>query len=162
MDKQQQVLDALQELNITYELVRHPAVYTIEEMDALTLPHKECVAKNLFLRDAKGKRHFLVVLEQSKTADLKHLRQALGSTPLSFASEERLMNHLSLTKGSVTPLGVLNDPEHAVEVVFDSDLIGSTCIGVHPNDNTATVFLSYNDLCRVIERCGNAVSTVEI
>lgn len=162
MDKQQKVLEALQQLNIPFDTINHPAVYTIDEMDALQLPHGEGVVKNLFLRDFKGRRHFLVMLRQDKTADLKSLREKLGSTPLSFASEERLMQHLGLTKGSVSPFGVLNDTEHAVEVVFDSDLEGSACIGVHPNENTATVFLSYDNLVRVITACGNPVRTVEI
>ena len=162
MDKQQVVFDTLKQLNIPYEAVNHPAVYTIDEMDALHLPHGESVVKNLFLRDFKGRQHFLVVLCQNKTADLKALRDKLGCTPLSFASEERLMQHLGLTKGSVTPFGVLNDSEHTVEVVFDGDLVGSAYIGVHPNENTATVFLSYDDLVRVITYCGNPVSAVKI
>ncbi|SDO09999.1 prolyl-tRNA synthetase associated domain-containing protein [Acetanaerobacterium elongatum] len=162
MDKQQVVFDTLKQLNIPYEAVNHPAVYTIDEMDALHLPHGESVVKNLFLRDFKGRRHFLVVLRQDKTADLKALRDKLGCTPLSFASQERLMQYLGLTKGSVTPFGVLNDTGHTVEVVFDSDLEGSACIGVHPNENTATVFLSYDNLVRVITCCGNPVRTVEL
>ncbi len=149
MDKKQNVLDTLKNMDIPYELMEHPAVYTIDEMIALELPHKEWVVKNLFLRDAKGKRHFLVVLSQEKTADLKQLRQEIGCTALSFASEERLMRYLGLTKGAVTPFGILNDAEHAVEVVLDSDLAGRQRIGVHPNVNTATVYLSYESLLRV-------------
>ena len=82
------------------------------------------MVKNLFLRDAKGKRHFLVVLDKDKRADLKALQEQLSCSKLSFASEERLKKHLGLSRGSVTPLGILNDAQGMVELVFDRDLIG--------------------------------------
>lgn len=162
MEQKQKVIDLLDRMKIRYELVNHPAVYTIEDMDALSLPHAEAVVKNLFLRDAKGKRHFLVVMDKDKSADLKHLRQEIGCTALSFASEERLSRYLGLTKGEVTPFGILNDKEHAVEVFFDKDLAGRPLIGVHPNDNTATVFLSFDDLWRVISDQKSPLGLVEI
>ena len=136
----QKVYDALAAAGIEYERVDHPPVFTIEEMDALELPHPEAVVKNLFLRDAKGKRHFLVVLPGHRQADLRTLGERLG-TKLSFASEERLEKYLGLTKGSVTPLGVLNDEDRAVELIFDEELKTMPLLGVHPNHNTATVFL---------------------
>lgn len=77
------------------------------------------MVKNLFLRDAKGKRHFLVVLDKDKRADLKALQEQLSCSKLSFASEERLKKHLGLSRGSVTPLGILNDAQGMVELVFD-------------------------------------------
>ncbi len=162
MDKRQIVIDTLQKLGISYELVDHPAVFTIDEMDTLALPHSEAVAKNLFLRDAKGKRHFLVVIDKDKSADLKQLRQEIGCTALSFASEERLNRYLGLTKGEVTPFGALNDTARAVEVFFDRDLTQRPLIGVHPNDNTATVFLSLDDLCRMLAAHGSPVGFVAI
>lgn len=162
MDKRQIVIDTLQKLGISYELVDHPAVFTIDEMDTLALPHSEAVAKNLFLRDAKGKRHFLVVIDKDKSADLKQLRQEIGCTALSFASEERLNRYLGLTKGEVTPFGALNDTARAVEVFFDRDLTQRQLIGVHPNDNTATVFLSLDDLCRMLAAHGSPVGFVAI
>ena len=98
--KRKIVFDALEALSIPYEVWEHPAVYTIEEMDALGLPDPEVVLKNLFLRDAKGKQHFLVVLRKDKQADLRALGERLG-TRLSFASEERLAQYLGLEKGDV-------------------------------------------------------------
>ena len=85
----------------------------------------EDVCKNLFLRDDRGKRHFLVVLDEAKSADLKAIRAQIGSSRLSFASEDRLMEHLGLIKGAVTPLGVLNDCAEGVEVLMDEDLRGA-------------------------------------
>ncbi len=162
MSQKQKVLRVLDGMGISYELIDHPAVFTIDDMELLRLPHSEAVVKNLFLRDAKGKRHFLVVIGKDKTADLKRLRQETRCTALSFASEERLGRYLKLTKGEVTPFGVLNDTERAVEVFFDRDLAQKPLLGVHPNDNTATVFLSFDDLCRVLAKNGFPVTLVTI
>lgn len=162
MDNQQKVIEKLDELKIAYELMHHKAVYTIEEMDEAVPVNNESIVKNLFLRDEKGRTHFLVVLSKYKKADLKSIRSQLGCSALSFASEERLFQHLGLTKGAVTPLGILNDEVRAVIVVFDKDLVDKEKVGIHPNDNTATVFLSYADLKRVIEQHGNEICFVEI
>lgn len=86
----------------------------------------------------------------------------IRTSNLSFASEERLMKHLQLTKGSVTPFGIFNDEEIGVEVVFDRSLEGREFIGVHPNDNTATVLLSYADLYHVIQTHGNQINVIDL
>ena len=72
------------------------------------------------------------------------------------------MKYLKLTKGSVTPLGIINDEEQAVEIVMDHSLVGREQIGVHPNDNTATVMLSYTDLCNVIVSHGNKIHVIDL
>lgn len=162
MSAQEKVFEKLKELNVKYEVMNHPAVFTIEEMDALNITEQGDVCKNLFLRDEKGKRHFLVVLDKDKKADLKDIQKQLGSTRLSFASAERLDKYLKLQKGEVTPLGVINDEEGSVEVVFDNDLIGKTKLGVHPNDNTATVWISFEDLKKVIDHNGNKIKYLNI
>lgn len=163
MDQKSKVYKALDELGISYEVLEHPAVYTIEEMEALEIfMDNPWIVKNLFLRDANGKRHFLVTLDMNKRVDLKELRKQLNTSGLSFASEERLMKYLGLTKGSVTPLGILNDTQCEVEVVFDSSLVGRDQIGVHPNDNTATVKLSYSDIEKVIRTHGNEMHIISI
>ena len=127
------VLDTLARMGIEYELWEHPA-----------------------------KRHFLVVLKKEKSARLDQLQGQLGSTKLSFASAERLDRFLGLEKGAVTPFGVLNDEARAVEVVLDSDLMEQDLIGVHPNENTATVVLKPADLLRVLEEHGNPVKQLHI
>ena len=160
-EKRSIVFEALEALGVPYEVWEHPAVYTIEEMDALHLPDPSVVVKNLFLRDAKGKQHFLVVLQKDKQADLRALGEHLG-VKLIFASEERLMKYLGLEKGAVTPFGILNDTERAVEVLLDADLECMPLIGVHPNENTATVVLKPADLVRIIERHGNPVEYMKV
>ena len=155
----QEIKMFLEEKNIPFEWVEHKAVYTIEEMEELGLESMDEIAKNLFLRDQKGKRHFLVVVQGLKQVNLKELGEKLG-TKLSFASEERLEKHMGLTKGSVTPLGILNDENCAVEVYIDEDLCKLKRIGVHPNDNTASVYLSPEDLMNIIREHGNPLEVL--
>ena len=152
----QEIKAFLEGKNIPFEWVEHKAVYTIEEMEELGLESMDEIAKNLFLRDQKGKRHFLIVVQGLKQVNLKELGEKLG-TKLSFASEERLEKHMGLKKGAVTPLGVLNDENCAVEVYMDEDLCKLERIGVHPNDNTASVYLSPDNLLNIIREHGNPV-----
>lgn len=156
----QEIKAFLEEKKIPYEWVEHKAVFTIEEMEELGLESMDEIAKNLFLRDQKGKRHFLVVIQADKQANLKELGEKLGVGKLSFASEERLEKYLGLKKGAVSPLGVLNDENCAVEVFFDQDFCELEKIGVHPNENTASVYLSVDALLQIIKEHGNILEVV--
>jgi len=156
----QEIRAFLDEKGLKYEWIEHEAVYTIEDMVRLGLEENKDVAKNLFLRDQKGKRHFLIVIRADKQANLKELGENLGIGKLSFASEERLEKYMKLKKGAVTPLGVLNDENCAVEVFFDEDFLEMEKIGVHPNDNTASVYLKTEDLLGIIREHGNSLEIV--
>lgn len=145
-DQKKRVYDALDKMKIKYEAVEHEPVYTMEDMDRLGLTKKGTLCKNLFLRDSKGKRHFLVTADENTKIDLKTLGRQLGAGNLSFASEERLEKYLGLKQGSVTPFGLMNDTDHAVEFFIDKSLSRCKSLGIHPLENTATVFLSYKDL----------------
>lgn len=162
MDKRQQVLDELDRQGIGYKMEEHPPVFTIEDMENLGLSQHGAIVKNLFLRDSKGRRHFLVMLREDKHANLNVLMKKLQSTKLSFASDDRLEKYLGLTKGAVTPFGILNDEDCAVEVVFDKDLRGKESLGVHPNENTATLFLPFGDIEQVVKEHGNEVKYIKI
>lgn len=157
-----EVFDVLESMSILYDVIEHPAVYTMEEMDKLNIDNKNEVVKNLFVRDDKKKRYFLIVLQKNKRVDLKEIKKELNSRPLSFASEEDLSKYMKLSKGSVTPFGILNDVESKVEVVFDKDILLFERIGVHPNDNRATVWISPKDLEVVIKNYGNNISYIKI
>lgn len=158
----QGVFDYLSDMNISYDIIEHPAVYTIEEMDNLCIDTNNQVVKNLFVRDDKKKRYFLIAIQKDKRVDLKKLKVKLNSRPLSFASESALYEILGLDKGAVTPFGILNDINCKVEVVLDEDLQYYNRIGIHPNDNTATVWIKPEDLELVVRKHGNAFSYVEI
>ena len=118
MSDRSAALARLDALGVAYELTEHPAVFTIAEREQWGRTGGGTVCKNLFLRDAKGRRHFLVVIPGDCRADLKSIETQLGSTRPSFASAVRLQRYLGLIGGEVTPLGIINDPDAAVEVVF--------------------------------------------
>ena len=157
-----ETLTYLDELGIPYELVEHGAVYTMEGMSELGIPFADEVVKNLFLHDDKHRAYYLAVMPGTKRANLRALRTALGSRPLSFASEEELEAVFGLHAGAVTPLGVLNDAERRCEVVLDEELRGWPGLGVHPCDNTATIRIAPVDLLRVLDEHGTAHRFVEM
>lgn len=156
----QRVLEKLNALEIHYELEEHEAVFTIEAIIEHGLNAKGMIPVNLFLRDANGKRHFLVIHDGEIHTDLKKLREQIGCTRLSFGSDKRLMKHLGLTKGSVSPFGLIHNTNHDVEVVIDASIKNQNILGFHPNTNTATVFISYDDFMKFIKDCGNPVKFV--
>ncbi|MBQ6876917.1 MAG: 4-(cytidine 5'-diphospho)-2-C-methyl-D-erythritol kinase [Oscillospiraceae bacterium] len=161
-DKSATVYERFAELGINYERVDHPAVYTMEEMDSLGIFNKGVVGKNLFLRDNKGKRHFLVFVFGDKHTNLESIQNELGIKHVSFGSAERLDKYLGLTKGSVSPLGVINDTTASVEFIIDKEFTDYPCVGVHPNQNTSTVWLTFEDLMKVIRENGNKIDFINI
>lgn len=157
------VINKLEELKITYKEVTHTPVYTIEEMDNLgNIFEGAKICKNLFVRDQKGKRHFLIVVPEEKRVPLAEVTTKIGSTKLSFASEERLMKYLKLTAGAVTPLAVINDEANEVEVVMDESLKNEELLGVHPCVNTATVLIKPQELERYITEAGNKIKYINV
>ena len=155
------VLSRLDELKIQYELDQHEAVFTMEEISVRGLDNKGMIPVNLFLRDYKGKRHFLVIHDGRKHTDLTELRGQIGCTRLSFGSDEQLMKHLGLTRGAVSPFALMNNANHDVELVIDGSSRGREMLGFHPNVNTATVWVSWEGFMRFVEACGNPVRFVD-
>ena len=157
------VYQLLTERGIWHEITEHPAVYNMEEMAAVDLPYPEADGKNLFVRDDKKRQYYLITVRGDKRVDLKAFRQANGTRPLSFASAEDLQAKLGLLPGAVTPLGALNDREGQVEVFLDQDFLAPPgLIGVHPNDNTATLWLRTEDLIALLRDHGTAVRVVPV
>lgn len=159
----EEVLKKLQELNIEYKEIEHIPVFTIEDMDNLgNIFENAKICKNLFVRDQKGKRHFLIVMPEEKRAPLSEIAEKIGSTKLSFASNERLMKYLKLTPGSVTPLAIINDEENAVEVIFDEDLKKENLLGVHPCVNTSTILITPSNLEKYVKELNNKLKYIKI
>ena len=159
----QQTYDFLTASGVEYEVTEHEAVYNMEELDAVDLPYPGDDAKNLFVRDDKKRNYYLITVKGDKRVDLKEFRKTHETRPLRFASEDDLMAIMKLISGAVTPLGLLNDDERKVQFYIDEDFMaGSGRIGVHPNDNTATVWLQASDLIKLIEEHGNAVHVITV
>ena len=159
----EEIYKYLNDRKINYEITNHQAVYNMDELDNVDLPYKEFDAKNLFVRDDKKNNYYLITVKGDKRVDLKEFRKNNNTRALSFASENDLMDIMNLIPGSVTPLGMLNDKEMKVKLFLDKEFIESSGkIGVHPNDNTATVWLKIEDLINIIKEHGNEVEIVEI
>ena len=159
----QEIYKYLTKKNIEYEITEHKAVYNMAELREINIPYPEANAKNLFVRDDKRRNYYLITVKGDKRVDLKEFRQKNNTRSLSFASEKDLMNIMGLIPGSVTPLGILNDTEIKVKVFLDEDFLNASSImGVHPNDNTATIWLKTDDLVSMIKEHGNEIEFTKI
>ncbi|MGE3178990.1 MAG: prolyl-tRNA synthetase associated domain-containing protein [Vicinamibacterales bacterium] len=161
-DRQQPVLDALRALGIAFEKHDHPPAATVAEAEAHWAGIDATHCKNLFLRNQKGDRHYLVILAHSKRADLRQVAAQIGDGKLSFASPERMAKYLGVAPGSVSPFGLLNDPDRHVRLFLDQDLRRAERITFHPNDNTATLVLSYADFERFLQHVGHPVRYIAV
>ena len=159
----QEIYNFLNDKNIWHEITEHKAVFNMAELSEIDIPYPEADAKNLFVRDDKKRNYYLITVKGDKRGDLKEFRKNNNTRALSFASENDLMDIMNLIPGSVTPLGMLNDKEIKVKLFLDKEFIESPgMIGVHPNDNTATVWLKIEDLINIIKEHGNKIEIVEI
>jgi len=147
---------------VSYERFDHPAVYTVSEAKKLSPEMDGASTKNLFLRDKKGIRHFLVVVPQDKQVDLKELSSILEASRLSFASPDRLNKYLGIEPGSVSILALLNDPEKTVEVFVDNELWNAEIILCHPLVNTSTLAITRDGIKQFLEKTGHNLMLVEI
>ena len=161
-EEERAVAARLDALGIASTRHDHPPVATVEEAVRhwADIPATHC--KNLFLRNQKGDRHYLVIVEHAKRVDLRRLADQIGDGKLSFASPERLRTHLGLTPGSVSPFGLINDSSRGVRVVIDRDLKAATRLSFHPNINTVTLTIANADFARFLEACGNVVQYVSV
>jgi Ala-tRNA(Pro) deacylase len=148
--------------DIAYQRQDHPAVFTCEEALRLVPPLPGAKTKNLFLRDRKGRRHFLVVVGYEKAVDLKALTKVLGVSKLGFASAERLQRYLGVDPGAVSMLGVLNDTQAEVELIVDRELWKAEAFQCHPLVNTSTLVISRKDLQRFFEATGHLVRLLDV
>jgi Ala-tRNA(Pro) deacylase len=148
--------------DIGYERHDHPPVYTVADVERLVPPLPGAKTKNLFLRDQKGARHFLVVVPARKRVDIKALPLAVGSNRLSFGSPDRLKKYLGIEPGAVTLLAIVNDPDQAVEVFIDQALWEADAFHFHPLVNTSTLIISRSNLERFIAASGHAIHIIDV
>jgi Ala-tRNA(Pro) deacylase len=145
----------LEKKGIDYVLHEHTAVFTCEEAEKHCSNVPGVPSKNLFLRDDKKRRYFLVILDAKKRADLKKLGEELGVKRLSFANSDELKEKLGLEPGEVSIFGLLNDSEREVELFFEKEFLNAPVVNFHPNRNTASIELTNEMLkifLKVIER----------
>ena len=156
------ILASLQGCDFEYQLFEHPAVFTCKEAE-VHLSHVNALGtKNLFLKEEKGTRVFLVTVADSKRVDMNKLKLVLGSTRLSFGSPELLQELLGVEPGSVTVLGILNDPHLKVELFIDQPVLESEKIQAHPLRNTASLTFTPAELLKLLLRIEREPKVIEV
>ena len=156
------VLDYLNGKGYKYDYYEHPEAPTI----AIAKQHwrddgsKHC--KNLFFRNHKGNRHYLVVLDCEQDLDIHDLEKRLHLGKLTFASPARMEKYLGISPGSVSPFGLINDAENHVHLFLDSNLTKYESLSFHPNDNHATVVISKEEFARYLQEVGNSYEYIEM
>jgi Ala-tRNA(Pro) deacylase len=156
------VYETLDRLNIPFEYYEHPPIPTVKEA---AVYWKDLVAthcKNLFFRNHKGNRHYLVIFEYSHNILIRDLEKRLKQGKLTFASDERMMKYLGLTPGSVSPFGLLHDQGKHVHLFLDENLQYSEKISFHPNLNTASLVIPYDGFIKFLKERGNAYDYVHL
>ena len=162
MNGQKEVYNILNELNIPYEYHEHPPAPTIEEAKKYWKGIDATHCKNIFFRNHKGNKHYLVVLDHRQALNIKDLEQRLKQGKLSFASEKRMDKYLGLKPGSVSPFGLINDKDNHVHIFFDKNLLQAKSISFHPNLNTASLIIPMEGFHKYMEWTGNSYEFLEL
>jgi Ala-tRNA(Pro) deacylase len=162
MEKRTQVTGYLQEHKIPFEVYEHPPVPTVED----ALPYWKDIdsahCKNLFFRNHKGNRHYLVILDHRQQLNIRDLEQRLKQGKISFASPKRMEKYMGLSAGSVSAFGIINDLDSHVHLFIDATLQSAERISFHPNQNDATLVISFASFIRFLESSGNTYEFIEM
>jgi len=162
MNGSAKVYKALEELNIKFEYHEHPPAPTIEIAKEYWKDLEATHCKNLFFRNHKGNKHYLVVFEHMQNLSVKSLEQMLKQGKISFASGWRLDKYLDVQAGSISPLALVNDEENHVHVFFDKNLLNAKTISFHPGVNTASLVIQFEDFLRFMKWVGNDFEFLEL
>jgi len=154
-EKREKVYKLLNELNIEFKEYEHPPLDTIEIAQEYWKDIDAMHCKNLFFRNHKGNKHYLVIIKDTTPFVLKKLEKKLKQGKLTFGSEKRLTKYLNVKAGSVSPFGLINDKEKHVHLFLDEQLQSANYISFHPNDNTASLVLKYSDFIKYLNYMGN-------
>ena len=161
-DRKKTVYSYLDSKGIEYECYEHPAAPTIEIAKEYWKDDGSMHCKNLFFRNKKGNRHYLVLLDGDQSMAIHDMEARLHQGKLTFASPERMERYLGLSPGSVSPFGLINDAEHHVHVFIDRNIENASSLSFHPNDNTATVVISLSQFLKYMECVGNSYEFIEL
>lgn len=162
MNGQPQVYSYLDQLGIKYEYYEHPEAPTIEIAAQYYRGEGTTLCKNLFFRNHKGNKHYLVIMDSRHQMDIHDMEHRLHQGKLSFASPERMMKYLGVRPGSVSLFTLVNDENHEVFLFVDSKLKEAEKVSFHPNDNTASLVINNADMMKFIESIGNQYEFVNL
>ena len=161
-ERQQKVVDKLNELEIPFDIHFHPPIPTIEEALNYWKEFDSTHCKNLFFRNHKGNRHYLVIFDCMKQLAIHELEQRLKQGKLSFASEARMDKYLGLKPGSVSPFGLINDTENHVHLFLDDCLQHAETLSFHPNDCRGTVVIDNAAFMKYLSIVGNTYEFMDM
>jgi Ala-tRNA(Pro) deacylase len=159
---QPQVYECLDKMGIEYEYYEHPEAPTIEIAAQFYRGEDTTLCKNLFFRNHKGNRHYLVIMDSRHQMDIHSIEKMLRQGKLSFASSERMMKYLGLRPGSVSLFGLVNDKDHEVTLFVDKGLVNVKKVSFHPNDNHASLVITRDDMLKFITEIGNPYEIVDL
>ena len=162
MRGQPELYELFKQLSIQFEYHEHPPLATIEEAIIHWKDYNSGRCKNIFFRNHKGDRHYLVILEHLRQLNIHDLEKRLKQGKLTFASDKRLMKYLGLEPGSVSPFGLINDKERHVHLFIDEKLKESDRLAFHPNVNTASIVISKMDFLKFLEYTGNKYEFIKL
>lgn len=162
MKGQKELYDLFEKLSINFEYHEHPPLATIEDAKIYWKDFNSARCKNIFFRNHKGDKHYLIILEHLQQLDIHDLEKRLRQGKLSFASDQRLKKHLGVEPGSVSPFGLINDKEKHVHLFIDEKLKESDRLAFHPNVNTASLIISKIDFLRFLENSGNLFEFIKL
>ncbi len=162
MRGQPQVYEALQRMGITFDYYEHEAAPTIKVAATQYRGEGTTLCKNLFFRYHKGNKHYLVIMDSCHDMDIHDIEHRLHQGKLSFASPERMMKYLGVTPGSVSLFTLVNDAAHEVILFVDRNLLSAKQVSFHPNDNTASLVISVEDMLKFIREIGNSYEVIEL
>ena len=152
----------LEELGISFDYHEHPPVPTVGEASKYWKDIESAHCKNLFFRNHKGNRHYLVIFECSRSLNIHALEQRLKQGKLSFASPKRMIKYLGLEPGSVSPFGLIHDNANHVHIFLDEYLKNFERISFHPNLNTASLVISFRDFEKFLQWTGNTYEFISL
>jgi Ala-tRNA(Pro) deacylase len=155
MRGQKELYELLRQLDISFEYHEHPPLNTIEDAKIHWKDYNSGRCKNIFFRNHKGDRHYLVILEHLQLLDIRDLEKRLKQGKLTFASDQRLYRYLGVKPGSVSPFGLINDKEKHVHLFIDENLKTFEHLAFHPNDNTASLVIKTVDFLKFLDHTGN-------
>ena len=146
IDKEERVYDLLNQLNIDYQRIDHEEANTMEVCLEIEKTLKSTICKNLFLVNSNKSQYYLLMLKENKKFKTKMISKQINSSRLSFGSDEKMLEYLNITPGSVSLLGLMNDHDFKVQLLMDKDLLQDEYLGCHPCINTSSLRIKMKDV----------------
>ena len=146
LTKEIKVYDLLDSLNIEYLRIDHDVTMTMEECAIIEKELDATICKNLFLVNSNKGQYYLLMLLGNKKFKTKEISKQIQSSRLSFGNDEKMLEYLDITPGSVSVMGLMNDMHHKVQLIVDEDIFNDEYIGFHPCINTTSMKIKTCDL----------------